>query len=589
MTTQQNFFVRPANENEISAFKKALSIWGQKQPGKVEQNLGDLIQVKKCTCCKVSTMQYDILVEERSRSVTTDSISKANAPIDAKVKFGVVDIWSVPTPNILLDGFNESTWGQRLEETAYYVPCDTCKESCKTACNTCDRNRQVPCVKCEQKGFFTCHNCKGQGGFSCSGCKGRGVVKHKCGVCHDGKINCDGCQGYGRFHHLQGAPECRNCGGTGKLRCPKCHGEVYDEKTCRDCNGNGGFVCETCRGDKILACATCSGSKTVECSKCDTARQISCTDCDARGGYKKSEMINFKTSIHANHYFLSPVEGIREKLNITVTASGDTSAQVLNTNLLNQACKDEFLQPYAHQFMQEIHAIKPKSTLREKFQILSGAFMQMDFTFEGQEYTAYVDYQKEDISNLAQSSVQLALDKNPLQNRSNKIKLGLEAEAKVAREARDHEKLMNIAQKAEGLGFTSEATSWKSQATNIRVEKENAVKKKMADEQARRTAIFVRTVKNPSFFVLPNLAWLLAGFFTPMAVHHLIIWNLLGVYLFINQVKGLDFMAPQKRDFIKKMLILGGVILAMTATIYFLNKNQDASELNNLFNKGAGL
>lgn len=90
MSSEKNYFVRPATENEIRAFKSVLTKWGSDQPGNIEKNFGEKIQVTDCRCCRVSNLQFDILVEERTRAEVVQTTGRGVTPNDPKVKYGVI-------------------------------------------------------------------------------------------------------------------------------------------------------------------------------------------------------------------------------------------------------------------------------------------------------------------------------------------------------------------------------------------------------------------------------------------------------------------------------------------------------------------
>ena len=300
-------------------------------------------------------------------------------------------------------------------------------------------------------------------------------------------------------------------------------------------------------------------------------------------------MVNFKSTIHTNSYFLSPVEDIREKTHVTIFADGSIEERKLTPELINQACKIEELRPYAHQLMEDIQSIKPTSTIKEKFQLLIGSFLQMDFNYQGKDYTAYVDFKKENPESLLSSETNVRVNGNPFAEQAGKVKQGLEAEAETCLEKNDHEALLKVAHKAGALGFNLEAANWTNKSNDIKNKKEAALKLKNDAAEASATKTFVYTIKYPSFFVIPNIVWIVAGFFTPLALHYLIAWNTLAVYLFLKQEKQLMRLAPQKKDYAKRIGILSAVVLVsiLMAVIWSHYSKEQMSKF--LFDRGIGL
>lgn len=51
--------------------------------------------------------------------------------------------------------------------------------------------------------------------------------------------------------------ECRCCGGTGKVKCPRCDGYgTMDDKE--------HSTCYYCQGEKVIECPACGGTGVIE-------------------------------------------------------------------------------------------------------------------------------------------------------------------------------------------------------------------------------------------------------------------------------------------------------------------------------------
>lgn len=587
MSSEKNYFARPATENEIRAFKSVLTKWGSVQPGNVEKNFGEKIQVTDCRCCRVSNLQFDILVEERTRAEVVQTTGRGATPNDPKVKYGVIDAWSLQTPSVLIAEFREESWGQGLQDTEYYRACSRCREKCTVDCNQCNANREINCTDCGARGKFDCDGCNAHGRLKCARCDAKGKLQYECPVreCDNGYIRCDHCSGSGYINGSNNMSyPCRNCN-SGKNYCPNCKGKGHEIGDCDHCHGARYFDCAKCNGDKYLTCGTCDGHRKIECQTCDRQRQMPCRDCEAKGGRKHSEVINFKSKIHPNNYYLSPFEGGRDKNTVTMTATGNVVASSLTEAHIQGACSEPALQPYALQLMHEVQQSRPTSTLMEKFQILNGSLLEMKFTYEGTACVAYLDFKNEDVTVAENNTGGLRLDNNPLSGKSSGVRQGLQDKAKAARDRRDAAALKALAEEARTLGFNTEAGNFKVQADTIIAEDKRA----RDENEKQKTIQFVSSVKNPAFFVVPALTWAAMGFVIPLGFHHLLAWTGLGFFLYKKQKKDLTKLEPQKADMWYLLLILAGVMMVMMALSVGISYYESGSQYRSLFEKGIGL
>lgn len=577
MSKPANFFARPATENEIQAFKNAITMWGSKQAGKVDDKLGENIKVKECTCGQMAQFHFDLLVEERSRDEVKEPSSKRNAPSDAKIKFGVVDLWSFPTPDSYMKSFSPGQGVFRIEETAYYVMCNGCKEAGIVDCPTCKANGTVPCTSCGAKGGYNCRTCNGHGRFVCGECDDARRVEYKCSHCDTwGQVACNACKGSGLRFNPDGKDfPCHFCNASGKERCGACHGSAKVMDTCRKCHGRD-IICSNCRGQVWLTCTECRGNTHVNCKTCKTLKNVDCPECNKQGGHKRTEVIKMKTSIHTSQVFLSPVENIRE--HVSAVGVNHHFAPEISLSKVDELCAEPVLRPYAHDLVNSVKQSKPNSTLLEQFQFLRNSFLEMKFEYDGKEFLAYADFRNEDAQRLGGSDTAIRFKTNPLAGKIDSVKQKLQNQAKEAREKRDPKALKQFAERAAELGFGELASSWKSEAKTISetLEKET-------------TERFVNGVKNPVTLVTPTLIWLVAGFLMPVGLHFLIIWNAGAYYIHRGSSKDMTKLEKQKADFKGNMILIVGGILVTLAISYAISYMTGTAAVNDAFKSGIEL
>lgn len=584
MSKSDNYFSRPATEAEIQAFKKAMTLWGAKQPGKVEDKLGDNIKIKECMCGQMDELNFDILVEERTRDTVLEPSEKSKTPLDPKVKLGVLDIWSFPTPDGFAKVFNEGKGIIRWEETAHYVACGTCQESGKVRCHGCSGKTDVACPQCKEAGGFKCHDCNGHGVLSCRECRDTGTASYDCDACGQlfygrGNVACGPCQGSGLRHNPNGKDfSCDHCNGSGKQRCGKCHGTGKLERTCRNCGGRE-LVCGTCRRSGWLTCGNCRGNKRVGCPTCGAKGEVGCKYCGALGGNKKTEVVHLKTEIHKSHVFLSPVENIRQQYSgIGLDQIGSHYEPVVPLSKVDEICTVEELRPYAHDLVNKVKQTRPPSTLLEKFHYKHNSFLELKFEYEGKEFLAYADFRKQDPVLLSGLDSAVHFNVNPLADRIAGIKDKVKGQAGNARGRRDPKGLFAAAELARELGFADLAATWKDEAEKL-----------VQTLEHEATVQFVKTVKTPVTLALPTLIWAAAGFIIPMPVHYLVIWNIIAIVLYRKRSFDFSKLEVQKKEFRFNLMILLGGILLIIALGYGMNKFSDNDAMSNAFKSGIEL
>jgi hypothetical protein len=76
---------------------------------------------------------------------------------------------------------------------------------------------------------------------------------------------------------------CPTCGGTGRVVCPACHGQLYLNTPCGSCSGTGKQTCHLCNGSGTRGghwkCDGCGGTGKVNCLGCSGTGKTKCQTC----------------------------------------------------------------------------------------------------------------------------------------------------------------------------------------------------------------------------------------------------------------------------------------------------------------------
>lgn len=183
----------------------------------------------------------------------------------------------------------------KLKQPIYYLPnetdrctCNTCKgdmyNTCKETecrgqhiydCSKCRTAGKLDCDDCNARGEYTCPSCNGRGRLRCTDCGGSGNDRNsnynfsKCKSCNgSGERKCTSLSGHGLLGAVvKKAAGNEYCGGSGIIRCSKCH--ATGKITCNKCKGDGKFECKTCYGDHQD-----NRYGKVDCITCETAGEL---------------------------------------------------------------------------------------------------------------------------------------------------------------------------------------------------------------------------------------------------------------------------------------------------------------------------
>lgn len=564
-----SFFVRNPSPEEVAKFKKFLNTWSEQKTGALESKLGDKIQLENSNSCDVYTVSIDTLLEERSTEVKAQPNKKDKLNPSPTVAHGSVNVWSKPSPASLSQKFEITTLSEEIPGTEYYIGCKTCQEKGHTDCPTCQKTGKLVCGQCNGSKKHDCPSCNGYGFFNCTDCGHTGFVEIGCSVCDDGQAKCNGCGGKG-YHSIKigESVDCRQCNATGKTTCLACGGKGSETVKCTTCN-NGEIPCKTCRTQKIVACQNCDPSGNVTCSKCKGQTTLSCQPCNSQGGFRHVENLVYKTSIVNNELTISPIEKIRDKIRLSFKDHTIlTESKLEMDKIRSQITQPELLKPI-EQIHTHVTQNRPNSTLLEKFTMKKATVLDMNFKYENQNGHAYFD----------PGSGLLYVDVNPLENKISNSRDQLKAAYIEAKNKQDITQARQLIEKARQLKAKDLADSWKAEIDSL----ENKINSKEAQE-------FIKKVKIPVLYGSGALAWLLAGFITPMSLTILIVFLFLGYYEAKDSTIKLEAGRAKHEKQLKSQLTkLGLIYVAVILVTFYFSYSGNNSAIEKTIKNGAPL